>query len=104
MYIAKNLKYLREQRQLSQQRITELLKLKSNGLYQHYEGGRAIPPLPVLLKLSDMYDVSVKDMALTDLEISIKKQVVSEEKMIYSKYMIQPPRIKKAIDCLLGIA
>lgn len=104
MYLAKNLKHLREQKQLSQQQITDLLKLKSNGLYQHYEGGRAIPPLPILLKLSDMYGVSVKDMALTDLERPSKKPAISEEKIFYSKYMTQPPRIKKAIECLLGIA
>lgn len=52
------LKELRNERQLTQKRLSEILSLSKNTICE-YEKGRAEPSLDCLLKLSDIFEVSV---------------------------------------------
>lgn len=52
------LKDLREDRDVKQKELAELLNVKQN-TYSQYENGKREIPLEILWKLADFYDVSV---------------------------------------------
>ncbi len=52
------LKDLREDRDVKQKELAELLNIKQN-TYSQYENGKREIPLEMLWKLADFYDVSV---------------------------------------------
>ena len=52
------LKLLRNEKQLTQTQVAELLK-QSLRAYQYYESGHHIPEFPNLLFLANFYDVSM---------------------------------------------
>jgi transcriptional regulator with XRE-family HTH domain len=64
--ISKNLKFLRSRQGLTQKQLAERLKL-NQPVIGAYEEGRALPPLPTLQKLADLFRVSLDDLANTDL-------------------------------------
>ena len=65
-HIARNLKFLRNRRGLTQKQLADQLDIKPP-VIGAYEEGRAFPPLPVLLKLADFFQVSLDDFSRTDL-------------------------------------
>lgn len=66
MYLKNNIKYLRQSKGLSQEQIAERIgKTKSN--LSSYENGRSVPPLDVLLKLCDLFQVNLDDLVNKDL-------------------------------------
>ncbi len=52
------LKDLREDRDVKQKELAELLNIKQN-TYSQYENGKREIPLEMLWKLADFYDVSI---------------------------------------------
>ncbi len=52
------LKDLREDRDVKQKELAELLNIKQN-TYSQYENGKREIPLSMLWKLADFYDVSI---------------------------------------------
>jgi transcriptional regulator with XRE-family HTH domain len=64
--ISKNLKFLRSRQGLTQKQLAEKLKL-NQPVIGAYEEGRALPPLPALQKLAALFQVSLDDLASTDL-------------------------------------
>ncbi|MCK6616687.1 MAG: LexA family transcriptional regulator [Cyclobacteriaceae bacterium] len=64
--ISKNLKFLRGRQGLTQKQLAEKLKL-NQPVIGAYEEGRALPPLPALQKLATLFQVSLDDLANTDL-------------------------------------
>lgn len=65
-HIAQNLKFLRARQGLTQKQLAEQLGVKQP-VIGSYEEGRAFPPLPVLLKLADFFQVSLDELSRTDL-------------------------------------
>ncbi len=64
--ISKNLRFLRNRQGLTQKQLAEKLKL-NQPVIGAYEEDRALPPLPTLQKLADLFRVSLDDLARTDL-------------------------------------
>lgn len=65
-HIARNLKFLRVRQGITQKQLAEQLDVKPP-VIGAYEEGRALPPLPVLLKLADFFQVSLDELSRTDL-------------------------------------
>lgn len=68
------LKSLREENNLSQQTVADILNV-SQRTYSYYENGRTIPPR-LLIKLAKFYNVSMDYM----LGISNKREKIGKEK------------------------
>ena len=64
--LSKNLKTLRKQIGLSQERLAEKLGIKRKR-YATYEEYRAEPNCSVLIKLSDIFGVSIDDLIKKEL-------------------------------------
>ena len=64
--VSKNLKFLRSRQGLTQKQLAGKLKV-NQPVIGAYEEGRALPPLPMLQKLADLFQVSLDDLANTDL-------------------------------------
>ena len=64
--ISKNIRFLRARQGLTQKQLAEKLKL-NQPVIGAYEEDRALPPLPTLQKLADLFRVTLDDLARTDL-------------------------------------
>ncbi|NNF01263.1 MAG: LexA family transcriptional regulator [Bacteroidia bacterium] len=64
--ISKNIRYLRKQKGKTQETFSKDLGIKRSQLGS-YEEGRANPNYETLLKVSEMFDISVDDILTTDL-------------------------------------
>ncbi|MDX2191174.1 MAG: helix-turn-helix domain-containing protein [Bacteroidota bacterium] len=69
-YFEKNLKYLRAQKQLTQEQLAQELGLKRS-LYKDYEYGKE-PDLEILVKVSTYFNKSIDDIIKSDIEQSQK--------------------------------
>jgi len=61
MFLDKNLKYLRKAKGLNQEKVAELLGVKTH-TYGAYERGDNKPPIDKLLQLSDLFEISLDDI------------------------------------------
>lgn len=61
-----NIRYLRETRNLSQQKMAEALEIK-RGRYEPYESGKAEPPYEMLISISRHYGISIDLLLSIDL-------------------------------------
>ncbi|MEZ4986897.1 MAG: helix-turn-helix transcriptional regulator [Saprospiraceae bacterium] len=66
MYLASNIKLLRRLRKLSQEELANLIGL-NRGNIASYENGTAEPRIGSLLKLADVFGISIEDIASKDL-------------------------------------
>ena len=66
IYLSQNLRFLRKTLHFSQRQVALWLNVERSS-YTYYELGRTMPPLPVLLKLSLFFEVSLDGLVLTDL-------------------------------------
>lgn len=66
MYLADNLQYLRNRRQLSQLKMGQLVHLSRNQLAS-YEDARAQPSLDKLIRISDFFQVSLDHLVKTKI-------------------------------------
>lgn len=55
------LKTHRKQHGYTQQEVADILEI-SRQAYSNYEHGKRLPSLPVLIKLADLYHVSLDDL------------------------------------------
>lgn len=63
---------LREDADLSQQELVDLLKMHKT-TYTNYEQGKRIPPLDFVVKLAKFYDVSIDYIAgITNIKRSLR--------------------------------
>lgn len=67
MYLNNNLKYLRKMNNMKQEDVAEALGYKSYTTISKWEDGVSTPNIESLVKLSDMYDVSIDSMINTNL-------------------------------------
>ena len=56
------LKEIREQRGLTQKQVAVLLNMKCEDRLSHWERAQAIPSLPNLIKLCQIYQVSTEEL------------------------------------------
>lgn len=65
--LAKNLRFLRNEKGLSQQEMEDVLNL-SRQAYSNYERGERTPDLDVLVRLSQFHEISIDALLLMNLE------------------------------------
>jgi transcriptional regulator with XRE-family HTH domain len=68
MFFSKNLRYLRKNAGHSQEFLSDYLGYKNYTTIQKWESGSSEPPLNVVAKLSELYNVSMDDLANVDIE------------------------------------
>lgn len=69
MVLGKNIRYLRKQKNMSQDKLAELLGYKSFTTIQKWESGVAEPPFKTLVKIADLFRVDVDTLVSDDLSI-----------------------------------
>ena len=65
-YLPLNIKHLRSKKNLTQSRVEQMIGLKRGNLHA-YESGKNIPPLPVVIELSILFQVSIDELINSDL-------------------------------------
>lgn len=93
---AAKLKEIRDNRRLTQERVANGIGIK-RGAYQAYEENRALPPLPVLLKLAEFYDLHSLDLLLG---ITPVPKSLGDE--LFHKYQAAKPANKQIVDLALN--
>lgn len=68
MYVAKNLRYLRKQRNLSQEQVAEAFGYDNFTTVQKWETAKSEPPFKVAVALADFFNVKIDDLVKVDLE------------------------------------
>lgn len=85
--ISQNITWYRRHKRYSQQELADVLDT-TLGRVKTYEGGKATPPIEMLLKLSDLMDLSIDAIVKVKLDASIypalKKEKIKEQKNIDS--------------------
>ncbi len=89
-YLSDNIRYLRAQKELSQQKVAEAL-LITRARYSKYEEGASEPPLEVLLRISRYFHVSVDLLISVDLrKIPMQDLLKLEDNRILLPITIDP--------------
>lgn len=68
MTIGSNIKKYRTDKKISQEKLSNMLNISSRTL-QNYEADKTVPPLDVLIKLSNIFDVGVDILTNNDTKI-----------------------------------
>lgn len=118
MVLGKNIRYLRKQKDMSQDRLAELLGYKSFTTIQKWESGVAEPPFKTLVKIADLFRVDVDALASEDLSTdnsvnpttSLQKQLLAlldelneagQRKMLdYAADLVASKRYEREVDNL----
>jgi transcriptional regulator with XRE-family HTH domain len=66
MFLSENLKFLRKRRKLTQQELAETLNTKRSSI-NNYENGTTVPPMNVLVGLSDLFHLSIDTLVRINL-------------------------------------
>lgn len=66
-FIWKNLKYLRNKKQISQETLSYEIDI-SRSAVGSYEENRSTPPVLILIKLSDFFGCSIDDFIRVDIK------------------------------------
>lgn len=66
MYLSSNIRFLRKRKRLTQSALADSLAIKRSNV-NNYENGTAVPPVPVLIALSDFFHLSVDTLLRIDL-------------------------------------
>lgn len=74
MYLAQNLKYLRERKGLSQREFSAHLGL-SRAMVGNWETGERKPEIEMIIRLAEYFGVTLDDLVLRDLKPPIPKYV-----------------------------
>ncbi len=79
MYISQNIKFLRNKRNISQEEFANIFGLKRSSIGS-YEEGRAVPPLGLIIKIAEYFDIGLEILITED--ISKFKQLPDEYETI----------------------
>lgn len=79
--LAKNLRFLRNKKGLSQQEMEDVLNL-SRQAYSNYERGERTPDLDVLVRLSQFHKISIDALLLMNLETLPASELYSDSVMM----------------------
>lgn len=78
--LSKNLKKLREKSGLSQSEILDIIGLKGSTKWSDYERGKAKPPLDIILKISDYFQIDVKTLVLGNIsDVHLNEKSLNEK-------------------------
>ena len=66
MYLSSNIRFLRKRKRLTQNGLAELLTINRSGI-NNYENGSVIPPVSVLIALSDLFHISIDTLLRINL-------------------------------------
>lgn len=108
MPIAKNIKYLRKQNNMTQQELAEKLGLKSHTTINKWETKVIFPPTKKVYEMADIFHCDFSD--LTDIDIEKRDIAVDgekptpEEMQNLLKFRTLPTREKKIIRAALDTA
>lgn len=91
MYLAQNLRYLREQKGLSQREFSEILGLSSSAVTM-WEQEQRKPDIEMIVRLSEYFDVTLDELVLKELKSPLtlyasnikylrKRQEITQEDM-----------------------
>ena len=67
MYLAQNLRYLREQKGLSQREFSEIFGLSSSAVTM-WEQEQRKPDIEMIVRLSEYFDVTLDELVLKELK------------------------------------
>nr|DAJ83944.1 MAG TPA: Repressor protein CI [Caudoviricetes sp.] len=70
MSFSSNIRFLRKQRNLSQEELAEMVGYKSFTTIQKWETGDSEPNMGVLRQLADIFHISISELVETDIEKS----------------------------------
>jgi len=73
--INKNLRFLREKANLTQKELASKLRVKTP-VIGSYEEGRSIPPIPISIKISQLFNVSLDTLLVEDVKDVYKNRIV----------------------------
>ena len=90
MNIHPNIKLLRNQNKLTQEDVAAKLGIKRTN-YGAYEEGRATPPIELIDRICDLYNVTFKELIGSELP----------PPDFITRYTTAPDNVRKAIDLLL---
>lgn len=93
MALARNIRYLRKKKEWSQDLLAEKLGYKSYTTIQKWEMGISEPPLKILKKLAELFNVDMNDLANKDLSLPTWQPTITEK---------DEKDIKKKLDALLN--
>ena len=104
--MVKNLRLLREEKGISQQKLADMLNISQQAIFK-YEKTANEPDISTLIKLSEIFDVSV-DYLIGNTEI--RKQtdkadsvLLTEQEYTHIKeWRLLPQNIKNSIDTLIS--
>ncbi|HWS00418.1 MAG TPA: helix-turn-helix domain-containing protein [Prolixibacteraceae bacterium] len=74
MHLSTNIKFLRKRKRLTQQDLAEALNTKRSSI-NNYESGTTIPPVNVLIALSDLFHISVDTLLRINLSALRESQM-----------------------------
>ncbi|ASB50002.1 XRE family transcriptional regulator [Alkalitalea saponilacus] len=74
MFLSNNLKILRKRRHLTQDDLATILKIKRPTL-NNYENQVSMPPIEMLMKLSDYFNISIDTLVRVDLSALSQSQM-----------------------------
>jgi transcriptional regulator with XRE-family HTH domain len=66
MYLSSNIRFLRKRKRLTQSGLADLLGINRSGI-NNYENGSVIPPVNVLIALSDLFHISIDTLLRINL-------------------------------------
>jgi transcriptional regulator with XRE-family HTH domain len=66
MYLSSNIRFLRKRKRLTQSGLAEVLGINRSGI-NNYENGSVIPPISVLIALSDLFHISIDTLLRINL-------------------------------------
>ena len=68
MILGRNIEYLRKKNSMGQEELAEKLNYKSYTTIQKWESGVSAPPIKTLKALSELFNISMEDLANKDLQ------------------------------------
>jgi transcriptional regulator with XRE-family HTH domain len=78
MYLSSNIKFLRKRKRYTQSVLAESLGIKRSNV-NNYENGTAIPPVQILVALSDLFHISVDTLLRINLSSLRESQLYTIE-------------------------
>ena len=78
MYLSSNIKFLRKRKRFTQSVLAESLGIKRSNV-NNYENGSAIPPVQILVALSDLFHISVDTLLRINLSSLRESQLYTIE-------------------------
>lgn len=77
--LGRNIRYLRKKYEMSQDKLADILGYKSFTTIQKWESEVSEPPMSMLKKISDLFNVDMNDLATSDLSAPKARKVRSVE-------------------------